>query len=685
VTIVGLLASMASAGVVVDHQSIIDYAGPHTTGEVEKLGHLKEGDKEGAWPAVSPTFTSPTTKPTPLPIGRPKADAITSPTNTIAATAPATAAATPAATATAAGKKIRPCFIGTVEGDKVAVTKAACHEEHSIRCCYSPTHCVSEFEKAGTEGVCFPDTAYESEAQEFCEKMGAAVCTPGEFAWCRDDRCGSAQKSAWVSDSRPEAVKIHTHPGMWPTSSSGSASTIPASTGASTATTTASANTTSAPTSSTEAASPSDAPTAAVSDLNTEAATAVAGSDYPTEAVTTVAGSDSPAEAPSATKVPTTSDSSTEAPSATKVPTTAEAGETATWPTTPPPTDSRLWPASTPPPTTPPQNMCKVTRATYEVSFEGRWNHFYHGDPKDFTPEEFDEKTEAREALGDSHGHWSPMMVLAHPFGDAGFFRVGKVVSPGVKETFTTERHKVDKLMTEHHVGFDERTDEHASSLFFGAAFASDDHPLNFKEKDDKGDGEKTVSSATSAESHEFTITVAGKKMNRRYTGDGDRVVKIIDHSMYTKNAKQKAEVVLDFETECISAISKAEPSPDWFAGLSDLCMCNNNHWREESIAIEGRLYDAGIDDGATFLTHSIVEDGKEHPVKPIDCKGQAPHGRNEQFCLPDGPDELVPVARWVITLKSVEDIDTVAPNFAGSLSVSIAFVITFLSMVLGH
>jgi len=514
--------------------------------------------------------------------------------------------------------------IAKMDGEEVSVMQADCDAEHAVRCCASPAICMSGGE-VGLE--CFEGSATLSEAEEFCKLLNAKLCEPAEFAHCRNDTCGSAQKSAWVLVAREETVD-------------NSAETLPV------ATTTAAATTTASP---------------------TDAATTTAA---PTPAATTSAAA--------TTTPPSHRPTSVAAPSA-----TSEAEERM-WPTTAPPTAaSSMWHA----PSEAPRNLCAGRRATYVVDFQGLWTHYDHGDPKDLTTREYD-----KAIMHDSHkllnaAHWSPIVILAHPKEDAGLYKVGKVVSAGVKEMLKEKGLPTDILETERHVGTDEKTDPHATRLFIGSAVVGKEHPLDFKERDPASPSashlqtQNSVSIGSDREVHVFDIVDNGQMVSRTYVGDEKHLEHIIDHSLYSHNARQTAEVVLDLHTACLSVMTKAQPSPDWFTGLADYCMCNGDHWHEETIRVEAHLYDAGTDDGETFFTSDITEDGKEHPVTQIDCKNR-PADTHENFCLPNGPDKLAPVGRWIITLKSI---DAISENIAGSLSVSLAIAIAFLSILVRH
>lgn len=65
-------------------------------------------------------------------------------------------------------------------------------------------------------------------------------------------------------------------------------------------------------------------------------------------------------------------------------------------------------------------------------------------------------------------------------------------------------------------------------------------------------------------------------------------------------------EVSLEFEIatthSMISVVSMLAPSPDWFIAVSNINLLENNEWvTSKTITID--IYDAGTDDGTTFLS----------------------------------------------------------------------------------
>lgn len=62
--------------------------------------------------------------------------------------------------------------------------------------------------------------------------------------------------------------------------------------------------------------------------------------------------------------------------------------------------------------------------------------------------------------------------------------------------------------------------------------------------------------------------------------------------------------VSLDFQIRAthalVSLVSMIAPSPDWFVGVADLPLLQNDRW-VDSLTVELRGYDAGTDDGTTY------------------------------------------------------------------------------------
>ena len=55
-----------------------------------------------------------------------------------------------------------------------------------------------------------------------------------------------------------------------------------------------------------------------------------------------------------------------------------------------------------------------------------------------------------------------------------------------------------------------------------------------------------------------------------------------------------------------VTLVTMIAPSPDWFVGVRDLPLLVNNQW-VDSLVVELRGWDAGTDDGATFIAPNAV------------------------------------------------------------------------------
>jgi hypothetical protein len=93
-----------------------------------------------------------------------------------------------------------------------------------------------------------------------------------------------------------------------------------------------------------------------------------------------------------------------------------------------------------------------------------------------------------------------------------------------------------------------------------------------------------------------------------------------------------KAEVLVDDAHPMVSLVAMIAPSPDWFAGVSDVNLMENGSW-VASKTVDVQAWDSGGDDGTTYL----AGDKDNNPKKPTslntgrhfqkDCKSM-PVGR---------------------------------------------------------
>jgi spondin N len=104
------------------------------------------------------------------------------------------------------------------------------------------------------------------------------------------------------------------------------------------------------------------------------------------------------------------------------------------------------------------------------------------------------------------------------------------------------------------------------------------------------------------------------------------------------KDFSQKAstEVKVDGTHPMVSLVAMIAPSPDWFAGVSDVELMENGTW-VASKTVDVMPWDSGGDDGATYL----ADDKDNDPKKPTATGSVAHFGK-------DG--NLMPVARITFT-----------------------------------
>ena len=102
----------------------------------------------------------------------------------------------------------------------------------------------------------------------------------------------------------------------------------------------------------------------------------------------------------------------------------------------------------------------------------------------------------------------------------------------------------------------------------------------------------------------------------------------------FTQTAK--AEVMVDEAHPMVSIVAMIAPSPDWFAGVSDVQLMENGAW-VPSKTLDVNPWDSGGDDGTTYL----ADDVDTNPKKPT-MLNQSRH------FMKDG--KVMPVARITFT-----------------------------------
>jgi hypothetical protein len=97
-----------------------------------------------------------------------------------------------------------------------------------------------------------------------------------------------------------------------------------------------------------------------------------------------------------------------------------------------------------------------------------------------------------------------------------------------------------------------------------------------------------------------------------------------------------KTEVLVDDAHPMVSLVAMIAPSPDWFAGVSDVKLMENGSWVATK-TVDVQAWDSGGDDGTTYL----ADDKDNDPKKPT-MPNQSRH------FLKDG--KAMPVARITFT-----------------------------------
>jgi hypothetical protein len=94
--------------------------------------------------------------------------------------------------------------------------------------------------------------------------------------------------------------------------------------------------------------------------------------------------------------------------------------------------------------------------------------------------------------------------------------------------------------------------------------------------------------------------------------------------------------VTVDDAHPMVSLVAMIAPSPDWFAGVSDVNLMENGAW-VDSKTVDVNPWDSGGDDGTTYL----ADDKDNNPKKPTTAN-------KSQHFLKDG--QPMPVARITFT-----------------------------------
>lgn len=84
--------------------------------------------------------------------------------------------------------------------------------------------------------------------------------------------------------------------------------------------------------------------------------------------------------------------------------------------------------------------------------------------------------------------------------------------------------------------------------------------------------------------------------------------------------ARSPGNVALDFEIATshplVTLVTMIAPSPDWYVGVAGLALLDGDRW-VDSLVVELRGWDAGTDDGATYIAMNAPSD-PHVPIAPL-------------------------------------------------------------------
>ena len=72
-----------------------------------------------------------------------------------------------------------------------------------------------------------------------------------------------------------------------------------------------------------------------------------------------------------------------------------------------------------------------------------------------------------------------------------------------------------------------------------------------------------------------------------------------------------KLNIVIDKDNSAVSLVSMVAPSPDWYVGVLDVNLIEDNAFVEQK-TVEAKVYDAGTDSGVTFTSANSVTNPQE-------------------------------------------------------------------------
>ena len=62
-----------------------------------------------------------------------------------------------------------------------------------------------------------------------------------------------------------------------------------------------------------------------------------------------------------------------------------------------------------------------------------------------------------------------------------------------------------------------------------------------------------------------------------------------------------------------VSCVTRMVPSPDWFTGVTNISLCDEDKGWVEELSVAGDLYDAGTDNGLTFTSPNWETEPRIH------------------------------------------------------------------------
>lgn len=94
--------------------------------------------------------------------------------------------------------------------------------------------------------------------------------------------------------------------------------------------------------------------------------------------------------------------------------------------------------------------------------------------------------------------------------------------------------------------------------------------------------------------------------------------IEVVRGGQITSTPNRSATAIFnpDAEHSLVTLVSMVAPSPDWFVGVHGIDLIQNDRWAKE-IVVELYPYDAGSDDGASFVSFDI-EPSQHQPIRRL-------------------------------------------------------------------